>query len=59
MSALPAVIIGCGFGLALVIVLVIGGFILVGTPQFKQQFCQTWQNNPRDAATPCPIRSSP
>lgn len=54
-SALPAILIGCGFALIVVIVLAVGGVLLFNTSTFRQDFCQSWNNNPRDAATPCPL----
>ena len=57
-SALPAVLIGCGFALVVVIVLVIGGVILVNSTTFRQSFCNTWNNNPQDSQTPCPLAPS-
>ena len=56
--ALPAVLIGCGFGLVVILVLVIGGIILVNNSSFQQTFCNSWQNNPQDASTPCPFHPS-
>ncbi|HET7339666.1 MAG TPA: hypothetical protein VFK22_08965 [Candidatus Dormibacteraeota bacterium] len=57
-SALPAVLIGCGFALVVVIVLAIGGVILFSSNSFRTQLCQSWNNNPRDAQTPCPFQPS-
>ena len=57
-SALPAVLIGCGFALVVVIVLVIGGVILVNSSTFRQSFCNSWNNNPQDSQTPCPLAPS-
>jgi len=56
--ALPAVLIGCGFGLVVLLVLVIGGIILVNNSTFQQSFCNSWQNNPQEASTPCPFHPS-
>jgi len=56
--ALPAVLIGCGFALVIAIVLVIGGVILYNSSDFRGTFCNSWANNPRDAATPCPLAPS-
>ena len=58
-SALPAVLVGCGFALVVVIVLVIGGILVFNGSTFRQSFCNSWQNNPQDSATPCPLQSSP
>jgi hypothetical protein len=57
-SALPAVLIGCGFALVVVIVLAIGGVILVNSSTFRQSFCNSWNSNPRDSQTPCPLAPS-
>ena len=57
-SALPAVLIGCGFALVVVIVLVIGGIVLVNSSTFRQSFCNSWNNNSQDAQTPCPLAPS-
>ncbi len=43
-SAMPAVLIGCGFALVVLIVLVIGGFILVQSPDFQRGFCNSYVN---------------
>ncbi len=53
--ALPAVLIGCGFALLVLIVLGIGGVLIFNTSDFRQGFCESWNNNPRQAATPCPL----
>jgi hypothetical protein len=58
-SAMPAVLIGCGFALVVAVVLVIGAVVLFQSQTFRQSFCASWQNNPRDAATPCPLQPSP
>lgn len=58
-SALPAVLIGCGFALVVVIVLIVGGVVLVNSSTFRQSFCNSWQNNPQDSQTPCPLSTSP
>ena len=56
---MPAVLIGCGFALVVVIVLIIGAVVLVNSSSFRQAFCNSWQNNPQDSATPCPLATSP
>jgi hypothetical protein len=58
-SALPAVLLGCGFALIVVIVLTIGGVVIFNSSTFRQSFCNSWQNNPQDAQTPCPLSTSP
>jgi len=57
--ALPAVLIGCGFGLVVILVLVIGGIVLVNNSTFQQSICNSLQNNPQEAGTPCPFHPSP
>jgi hypothetical protein len=57
-SAMPAVLIGCGFALLVVIVLAIGGVLLFNSNTFRTDFCQSWNNNPQDAQTPCPLAPS-
>lgn len=58
-SALPAVLIGCGFALIIVIVLGIGGVVIFNSSTFRQSFCNSWANNPQDTNTPCPLSTSP
>lgn len=57
--ALPAVLIGCGFVLVIVIVLVIGGIFMVQSSSFQKGFCDSWNNNPQQAGTPCPFHPTP
>jgi hypothetical protein len=57
--ALPAVLIGCGFALVIGLVLVIGGIFMVQSSSFQSGFCETWNNNPSEAGTPCPFHPSP
>ena len=57
--ALPAVLIGCGFALLIVIVLIIGGIFMVQSSSFQRGFCDSWNNNPSQAGTPCPFQPSP
>jgi len=56
--ALPAVLIGCGFGLVVILLLVIGGVVLVSNSGFERGFCNSWQNNPQASGTPCPFHPS-
>ena len=58
-AALPAVLIGCGFALVVVIVLVVGGIVMVSSSSFQRGFCESWNNNPRQAQTPCPFQMAP
>ena len=51
-SALPAVMIGCGFALVVVIVLAIGGFILVQSPDFQRSFCNSYVNGDNNLTCP-------
>ncbi|HSS60593.1 MAG TPA: hypothetical protein VLK30_03945 [Candidatus Limnocylindrales bacterium] len=56
-SAMPAVLIGCGFGLLVIIVLAIGGIVLVQSPDFQRSFCNSYVNgNPNQT---CPFNPSP
>lgn len=55
---MPAVLIGCGFGVLIIVILLIGGVILFNSSDFRGSFCAQWANNPRDAATPCPLAPS-
>lgn len=57
-SALPAVLIGCGFALVVVIVLAIGAVILFNSTTFRESFCNSWNNNAQDSQTPCPLAPS-
>jgi hypothetical protein len=58
-SALPAVLIGCGFALVIVIVLVVGGFVFAFNNQdFQRGFCDSWNNNTQNQGTPCPFHPS-
>lgn len=52
---MPAVLIGLGFGLVVVIVLVIGGVMLVTSSEFQRDFCNSWVNDSNNAGTPCPF----
>ena len=56
-SALPAVLIGCGFALVVVLVLTIGAFVLAfNSADFQRSFCNGWANtNPGQA---CPFHPS-
>ena len=51
-SALPAVLIGCGFALIVVIVLAIGGVILVQSPDFQRSFCNSYENSSNNLTCP-------
>ena len=52
-------LIGCGFALVVVIVLVVGGIVMVSSSSFQRGFCESWNNNPRQAQTPCPFQMAP
>ena len=52
---MPAVLIGLGFGLVVVLVLVIGGVMLVTSSEFQRDFCNSWVNDSNNAGTPCPF----
>jgi hypothetical protein len=50
---MPAVLIGCGFALVVLIVLVIGGVILAQSPEFQRGFCNSYANG--DSNVTCPF----
>ena len=59
-SALPAVLIGCGFALVIVLVLGIGAVVFVLNNQdFQRGFCDSWNNNADQQQTPCPFHPPP
>jgi hypothetical protein len=56
-SALPAVLIGCGFALVIVLVLVIGfAVFLVNNQEFQRGFCNGYTNG--DPNVSCPFHPS-
>jgi hypothetical protein len=58
-SALPAVLIGCGFALVIAIVLVIGVAVYaLNNQDFQRGFCDSWNNNTQNQGTPCPFHPS-
>lgn len=53
-SALPAILIGCGFALVVVLVLAIVGVVaLVNNPDFQRGFCNGYTNS--DPNLTCPF----
>ena len=57
-SAVPAVLIGCGFVLVVVLVLVIGLAVLAfNSTEFQQAFCNGWANS-ASSNTACPFNPS-
>lgn len=52
-SAMPAVMIGCGFALVVLLVLVIGGIIMFQSPDFQRSFCNGYTAN--DSNLTCPF----
>jgi hypothetical protein len=51
-SAMPAVLIGCGFALVIVIVLAIGGVIMVQSPDFQRGFCNSYTSGNSNLTCP-------
>jgi hypothetical protein len=52
-SALPAVLIGCGFAFVVVLVLFIGFVVLVfNNADFQRNFCNGWTNSNANIACP-------
>ena len=43
---------------AAAVLLVIGGVVLVNSSTFRESFCNSWNNNPQDSQTPCPLQPS-
>jgi ABC-type uncharacterized transport system permease subunit len=57
-SAVPAVLIGCGFVLVVVLVVVIGLTVLAfNSSDFQQAFCNGWANS-ASGNTACPFHPS-
>lgn len=58
-SALPAVLIGCGFALVIVLVLGIGLIVFAfSNPDFQRGFCNGWESaNNQNLA--CPFHPTP
>ena len=55
-SALPAVLIGCGFALVIVLVLGIGLTVFAfNSPDFQRSFCNGWQSGSTDSNLACPF----
>jgi hypothetical protein len=56
-SAWPAILIGCGIALVVVLVLGIAGiFALVSNSEFQRSFCNSYANTNRNQA--CPFHPS-
>ena len=57
-SALPAVLIGCGFALVIVLVIGIGLTVFaLNSPDFQRSFCNSYVNS--DSNLTCPFHPSP
>jgi hypothetical protein len=57
-SAVPAVLIGCGFALVIVVVLLIAvGVFVVSNADFQRGFCNGYVNG--DPSATCPFHPSP
>ncbi len=57
-SAVPAVLIGCGFALVVVLVIVIGLTVLAfNSADFQRSFCNGWANS-ASSNTDCPFHPS-
>jgi hypothetical protein len=57
-GVLPAVLIGCGFALVVVLVVVIGFTVLIfNSADFQRSFCNGWTNSNANQA--CPFHPSP
>jgi hypothetical protein len=58
-SALPAVLIGCGFALVIVLVIGIGLTVFaLNSPDFQRSFCNGWNSNNSENSD-CPFHPSP
>jgi hypothetical protein len=56
-SAWPAILIGCGIALLVVIVLgIVGVFALIGNPDFQRSFCNSYTTS--DSNQTCPFSPS-
>jgi hypothetical protein len=51
-SAMPVVLIGCGFALVILLVIAIGAAVMVGSSDFQRGFCNGWANSNPDQACP-------
>jgi hypothetical protein len=52
-SPWPAILIGCGIALIVVLVLgIVGVFALVSSPNFQRSFCNSFTNNDPNAVCP-------
>ena len=59
-SALPAVLIGCGFALVIVIVLAIGLTVFaLNSADFQRSFCNGWNGGSTDSNLACPFHPTP
>jgi hypothetical protein len=59
-SAVPAVLIGCGFALVILLVLGIGLTVFaVSNPDFQRSFCNGWDQGANNPNLTCPFHPSP
>jgi hypothetical protein len=59
-SPLPAVLIGCGFALVIVLVLGIGTAVLMAnSPDLQRSFCNGWSSGNNSGNLSCPFHPSP
>jgi len=58
-SALPAILIGCGFALVIVLLLGIGLVVFaVNSPDFQRGFCNGWESS-NNQNLACPFHPTP
>ncbi len=59
-SAVPPVLMGCGFALAIVLVLVIGVAVLMAnSADMQRSFCNGWNSGSSSSNLACPFHPSP
>jgi hypothetical protein len=52
-SPWPAILIGCGIALLVVVVLgIVGAFALISNPDFQRSFCNSWTNSSTNQTCP-------
>jgi hypothetical protein len=52
-SPWPAILIGCGIALLVVVVLgIVGVFALISNPDFQRSFCNSWANSSPNQVCP-------
>jgi hypothetical protein len=56
-SSWPAILVGCGIALLVVVVLgIVGVFALISSPEFQRSFCNSYTNS--DPNQTCPFSPS-